>query len=430
MTQRFHSWHAMALLTLTVSAAAPAVPGGDNLPAATRVSESDWPTWRGARSDGSALDDRGVPVEWSESSGVAWQMPLPGRGHGSPIVVGDQVFVTTADHAAQQQAVHCFDRRSGQALWTTIVHRGGFAEKMNAKATLASSTPACDGERVYVNFLNAGAVFTTALSREGKQLWQTKISDYVIHQGYGSSPTLHGELVIVTADNKGGGAVAALRRGDGGVVWRHERPEKPNYASPIVIHAAGRDQLILTGCDLIQSYDPASGEKLWETEGATTECVTSTLTDGTVVFSSGGYPRNHIGAYRADGSGELAWEDTTRVYVPSMLLQNGLLFGVADAGIAFCRRSDTGDELWQGRLSGTFSSSPVLVGDRIYATSESGLTFVFRASADQFELLARNQLGNEVFATPAVSQGCLFQRIARISGGERQEYLVCIGEPH
>jgi len=393
------------------------------------LTEADWPNWRGPNHDGSTMTDDEVPLTWNQETGIAWQSPLPGRGHGSAIVVGDQVIITSADAETEQQAVHCIDRATGDSLWVSVVHRGGFAKKMNSKATLASSTPACDGERIYVNFLNDGAVYTTALDRQGDQLWQTKISDYVIHQGYGSSPFVHGDLVIVAADNKGGGAVTALSRKTGKQVWTHARPTKPNYASPIVLNADGKDQLILTGCDRVQSLDPVSGSKLWEIEGATTECVTSTVTDGRVVFSSGGYPRNHISAYLADGSGQLAWEDTTRVYVPSMLIRDGFLFGVADAGIAFCRSAATGEKRWEARVSGTFSSSPVLINDRIYVTSESGATYVFAADPEQYQLLAKNQLGDSVFASPAVSRGCIYQRVARDIDGQRQEFLVCIGRP-
>lgn len=416
----------LCVLSCSPAAEKPPVPAP---PARVELSEADWPEWRGSSGDGSAPEDGGVPLTWSDQSGVAWQAPLPGRGHGSPIVVGDQVIVTTADHSTEQQSVFSFHRLSGGQQWQSVIHEGGFATKMNSKATLASSTPACDGERIFVNFVNDGAVWTTALNLHGEQLWQTRISDYVIHQGYGSSPEIHQSLVIVAADNKGGGAVAALRRDDGTIAWRHERPDEPNYSSPVVVHADGQDQLILTGCDRVQSFNPLTGDELWQVAGATTECVTTTVTDGRHVFSSGGYPRNHIAAYRADGSGTVVWEDTTRVYVPSMLLRDGLLFGVTDAGVAFCRRSDDGEPLWRGRLSGTFSSSPVLVGDRIYATNEAGRTFVFRATDDAFEQLGSSQLGDEVFATPAVSRGCLFQRIARGAGADRKEFLVCIGQP-
>ena len=226
--------------------------------------DTDWPWWRGKHRDGIASPEQDPPTSWSESENVLWRTAVPGRGHGSPTVLGDQVFLATADHKRQVQLVLCFGRDSGKLRWESVVHRGGFANKStrkeNEKASLASSTLATDSERVFINFLNDNAVWTTALDLDGKVLWQQKISDYIVHQGYGSSPTVYGDLVIVSADNKGGGAVAGLDRNTGRIVWRRDRPEKPNYASPVILNAAGRDQLIFTGCDLVTSLDPLSGE--------------------------------------------------------------------------------------------------------------------------------------------------------------------------
>jgi outer membrane protein assembly factor BamB len=136
-----------------------------------------------------------------------------------------------------------------------------------------------------------------------------------------------------------------------------------------------------------------------------------------------------MSAVRADGSGKLAWENNVRVYVPSLLIQDGYLFGVTDAGVATCWLAATGEEQWKGRLGGTFSASPVLVGERIYATNEAGVTFVFKASREKFELLAENQLGNEVFATPVICGGKIYLRVAEREGDRRQELLYCIGSP-
>ena len=392
------------------------------------VQSGDWPWWRGPGRDGAAAADQEPPLSWSNQKNVIWTAAIAGRGHGSPTIVGEQVFLATCDHRQESQLVLCYDRQSGKKLWQTVVHQGGIAEKSNKKASQASSTVACDGERLFINFLNRDAVYTTALSRDGKQLWQTKISDYVVHQGYGSSPCLYGPLVIVSADNKGGGAIAALDRTTGKIAWRHDRPAKPNYASPIVLHVAGRDQLVFTGCDLIASYEPLTGKKLWETEGATTECVTSTVTCGELVFSSGGYPRNHVSAVRGDGSSDLVWENTTRVYVPSMLVRDGYLYAVADAGTAICWKCDTGEEMWKGRLGGTFSASPVLVGDKIYAVNEAGEAFIFKADPQSFELIAENKLPGEVMATPAICGGRIYLRIAEQINDQRQEFLYCLGE--
>ena len=389
---------------------------------------NDWPWWRGPQRNGIASADQSPPLNWSASRNIVWKSPVPGRGHGSATVVGDQVFLTAAEEEAEAQSILCFDRATGRQLWKAEVHRGGLSKKGNTKASQASTTVASDGERLFVNFLNSDAVYTTALDRGGHQLWQQKVSDYVVHQGYGSSPEIWGPLVIVSADNKGGGVIAGLNRESGEIVWRHARPATPNYASPVVLHAAGRDQLIFIGCDLVASHNPLNGEKLWEIAGATTECVTTSVTDGAIVLTSGGYPRNHVAAVRADGSGQVVWENDVRVYVPSLLLQDGILYAVTDDGVAMCWRAATGEELWKGRLGGTFSSSPVLVGTHIYATNEAGRTFIFKATPERFERVAENQLGDDVFATPAICGGRIYLRVAEREGERRQEYLYCIGE--
>ncbi len=389
---------------------------------------TDWPAWRGAKGDGISADTNMPPALWDETLNVTWKRPIPGKGHGSPIVVGQQLMVATADVDAQVQWLVALDRATGQELWKCAVHEGGLKVEGNKKASLASSTPYCDGERIYINFLNQGAAWTSAVSLDGKLIWQQKISDYTVHQGYGSSPRVYRELVIVSADNKGGGALVALNRKSGEMKWKIERPKLPNYASPVVVRADGKDQLIFTGCDLVTSIEPLTGKKLWEVAGATTECVTTSVTDGRRIFTSGGYPKNHVSAVRADGSGTVEWENNVRVYVPSMLLTKGHLYAVADAGIALCWNSETGEEMWKERLGGTFSGSPVMIGDRIYATNEEGTTFVFQVSPENFQLLGANTLGDESYSTPAIAGGSVFLRYASYDGDHRQEYLACVSE--
>ncbi len=412
-------------------AALPAATIATQLPAAERINiaATDWPWWRGPARNGIAPAQK-HPLEWSATKNVLWSHPVPGRGHGAAIVVGDRVFLATATEKEQVQGLLCLERNSGKQLWHTEIHHGRFTTTgMNRKATHASSTPACDGERVYINFLNNNAVHATALDLNGKQLWQSKIADYTLHQGFGSSPTVYGPLLLVTADNKGEGTgrVAGLDRETGKIVWSRKRPQAPNYTSPIVLPIGGKDRLLLTGTDLITSLDPLTGRENWEIKGATTECVTSTVTDGTHIFTSGGYPKNHVAAVKADGSG-VVWEKKDRVYVPSMLCRAGHLFAVLDEGVAVCWKCDTGAQQWKGRLGGTFTASPVMVGDRILATNEAGRTFVFKADPKEFELLAENRLGDEAFATPTVCGGRIYMRVAVREKGTRQEKLYCIGE--
>jgi outer membrane protein assembly factor BamB len=364
--------------------------------------ETDWPWWRGPDRDGIASSNQTPPLRWGESTNIVWRSPVPGRGHGSPTVYGEQIFLATADEEREVQSVLCYNRRSGEQLWKTDIHRGALdkEKEANKKASHASSSLACDGQRVFVNCISDGGAYTTALDLRGKLLWQTRISDYVIH----------------------------LDRVTGQVVWRVARPKAPNYPSPAILRAAGREQLFFSGCDLVSSFDPLTGEKLWEVPGATTECVTTTVTDGELVFTTGGYPKNHVSAVRADGSGEIVWEQGVRVYVPSMLVHEGYLYAVTDAGIATCWKSATGEVAWKERLSGTFYASPVLVGDRIFATNLQGKTFIFKATPDTFELVGENELGNEVFATPTFCDSRIYMRVASLDDGQRQETLYSIAE--
>lgn len=395
--------------------------------AAVAAAAADWPCWRGPNHNGVAATDQNPPLLFNKDHNVRWKTPIPGRGHGSPIVVGDRVFLATADEQQQVQSMLCLDRQTGRMNWKSDVHQGNFVKGGNAKSSQASSTPACDGDQVYITFANRDAITTTALkAAEGIVVWQAKITDYVMHQGYGASPIVYGSLVIVMADNKGGGVLAGLNRDTGEVVWKRDRPKLPNYPSPTILEIGGRDQLLMTGCDLVTSLDPRTGEKIWETAGSTTECVTSTVTDGRLIFTTGGYPKNHIAAVLADGSGKIEWEEKVRVYVPSLLVREGHLYFVTDAGVAMCRDCATGKEVWSQRLGGTFSASPVLVGENIYVTNQEGDAFVFRATPRGYEKVAQNKLGDEVYATPAICGGQIFARVAEHTGDVRQEVVYCL----
>ncbi|QDT30864.1 outer membrane protein assembly factor BamB family protein [Thalassoglobus polymorphus] len=389
---------------------------------------ADWPSWRGPNGDGHASPDQKAPVKWDEKTNIAWKKAIPGKGHGSPIVVGEHVYLATSVDEKETRSLLCLNRKTGEIEWETVVHQGHAVLPRNKKGTQASSTPACDGERLFINFLNDDAMYTSALSLEGEILWQRKISDYVVHQGFGSSPVIHEQLVIVVADNKSGGAIAGLNRETGEVVWKRDRPETPNYPSPVIMETSGKVQLIMIGCDLVTSLDPLTGKENWEIEGATTECVTSTVTNGDLIYTTGGYPKNHVAAVRTDGSGKTEWENGVRVYVPSLLIKDGYLYGVTDAGVAMCWNAATGKEVWKGRLGGTFSSSPVLVGNLIYVSNEASESFIFEASPDEFTLVSKNNLENVCFSTPAICGGQIFIRVAQQTGEARQEYVYCIAE--
>ncbi|MAT15673.1 MAG: serine/threonine protein kinase [Planctomyces sp.] len=423
-------WLSFFVTTLFLAVSATVQAANPN--AGLNLQPTDWPWWRGQQWDGIAPGNQHPPLTWSAEENVVWKAEIPGRGHGSATVVGDFVYLASADEVDELQYVLCYDRTTGKELWRTEVHKGGFTasgdRQGNQKSTKASSTVACDGERLFITMFNSDAVWLTSLSLKGEILWQKKVSDYIVHQGYGASPTIYGPLVIAVADNKGGGAVVGFDRKTGDRVWEHPRPQTANYPSPIIVNVNNQDQLVFIGCNLIESLDPLTGKVNWTMEGSTTECVTSTVTNGEYVLSTGGYPDQHTTVVKADGSGEVVWTNKTKSYVPSLLLKDNYLYAVTDGGIAICYDFRTGDVEWRGRLSGDFTSSPVLVDDLIFATNESGETFIFRANPKKFEKVGENKLGDECFATPVITGDQIFTRVAFRSDEGRQEYLYCLGK--
>lgn len=394
---------------------------------ATPCSAADWPAWRGPTMDGHAASGQKPPLKWSETDGVLWKTPVRGRGHGSPTVVGGHVYLATADVETEEQLVLCHDRATGKKLWETVVHRENLNTKGHRISSQASSDVVSDGERLYVNFLNHGAIYTTALDAGGKQLWQRRVCDFQVHQGFGSSPVIYQSIVLVSADHRGGGRLTGLNKLTGEIVWQQDRPPVANYASPAVVHAAGKTQAVLAGCNKVESFDPLTGKRLWSIDGSTEETVLTAVTDGSRVFVGGGYPKNHTMAVEADGSGKIAWENTTRAYVPSMLIKNGHLYAVLDTGRAVCWKAATGEERWSEKVDREFYGSPVMVDSRIYVTSKAGVTSVFEATPEKFTLLAQNTLGDESFSTPAICDNRIYIRSAK-TGTTRQEYLWCVGD--
>jgi hypothetical protein len=383
----------------------------------------DWPWWRGPARDGKALG-AAPPVSWARDERVRWQMPIAGRGHSSPCVWEDRIFLTTAKPETEEQILVCFSRDGENLLWVRILHSGGFPA-MHRKNSHASASPACDGERVFSAFVNHDGLHVSATDLEGDLLWQTSAGPFVSQHGFGASPVVWGSLVIVNGDSDGVGYVAALHRATGKVVWRTPRSGTPSYATPIAGVVAGKPQLLLHGGNEVWSYDPETGAPIWHARGPS-EVTAGTMAFGEdLVYASGGYPEKEILCIRADGSGDvtdsrIVWRATRGVaYVPSPLLHTGRLFVVDDGGVVTCFAAATGEVIWRERLRGSFSASPTVAGENIYAVNEDGTTFVFKA-ADRFELLAENELGAGGFASPVICGGRIYLRSS--------DTLYCIGE--
>lgn len=399
------------------------------VPAASiSVTENDWPWWRGVNRNNTATCTA-APVEWSESKNVVWKTAIEGRGHSTPTVVGEHIFLTTADESAQKQFVVCFNRTTGRHLWQTEIHSGNLPGRgsMHPKSTHANCTVACDGQSLFVAFLNGENVTATSLTLDGKIRWQTDLGFFVAKFGYAPSPGLLDSFAIFAADNRGGGFITAVHRDTGKIVWKKARNNVDSYSSAVVAEIDGANQLLISGDNRVAAYDPLTGSELWSCSGTAEATCGTPVWYENLVFASGGYPeRETIGIDARTGS--RVWDDSVKCYEQSMLIAGDHLYGVTDDGIAICWEARTGNRKWRQRLSGPISASPVLVGSRIYATNEAGTTWVFEADPSGYKQIAKNQLGNEAFASLAVCGEKIFARVASGSGADRQEYLYCIAD--
>ncbi|MEZ6151390.1 MAG: PQQ-binding-like beta-propeller repeat protein [Pirellulaceae bacterium] len=405
--------------------------GEPELQVSAKLTSTDWPWWRGPTRDGQA-GPTPLPTEFSDSQNVQWKSPVPGRGHSSPVVVGGQVYLTTADERSMVHSVVAFELNGGQQLWQQAVSQGGFPEKNHPKNTEASSTLAGDGERLYATFFHHQKIELVALDLAGQELWRVAAGPFnpkMFEYGYAPSPLLYGPNVIVVAEYDGQSFMAAYDRLTGDEQWRTPRPRSISFSSPVVAHVAGRDQLFLSGQDKLCSYDPSNGQLLWEAAGTTLATCGTAIWDDQAVYASGGFPKAETLGVRADGSKQVLWRNNQQCYEQSMILVDGCVYAFNDRGILYCWRASDGQQMWRERLEGPVSASPIYAGGHLYWANETGTVYVIKPSAEKMQLVATNRLGSEAFASPAVSGRRLLLRVASGKGEQRQEILYCIASP-
>lgn len=392
--------------------------------------KTDWPWWRGPHRNGIG-DDQPVPTKLSDTESVRWKAPVPGRGHSSPTVVGNQVFLTTADEGLKIHTVLSFDRTSGKQLWQTEVNRGGFPAKNHSKNTEASPTIASDGDRIFATFYNHDSVQVVALDFKGKVQWKQTAGAFrpkSYQYGYAPSPLIYHKSVIISAEYDGESFLTGLDRVKGTRVWKVSRPHMISFSSPVVASIANKDQLLLSGAERVAAYNPANGTDLWSAPGTTHATCGTVVWDDGIVFASGGYPKSETVAVRGDGSGKVLWRNNQKCYEQSMLAYQGHLYALTDNGILFCWRGIDGKEMWKQRLTGPVSASPVLAGGHIYQANELGTLYVYRPDPQKFDLVAENKIGDDSFPSPAICGGQIFLRVGDRGGNQRQEYLYCFAK--
>lgn len=393
--------------------------------AALLLPAENWPGFRGPTRQGISAET-GLPTRWSATENVAWKTPIPGLGYSSPIVWGDRVFVTTATEEGVSCRLLSLDRRSGRILWDREVLRQQTKRKQ-ARNSYATPTPVTDGELVYTVFSGGIAALDF---HSGERRWLNNEVDHFSEHGLGASPVLHEDLLIMTYDGSSPGdnpkvgwkipwdqaVILALDKRTGQTRWRGKRGlSRIAHVTPNVLPGASPPQLVSAAGDVIQGFDVRTGERLWSVYAQGEGVVPSVVVGDGLVYSASGFESSTIRAVKPDGRGDVtrthvAWEQTKGVpRIPSFLYRKPYLFTITEAGIAMCLRAETGEIVWQQRVGGEHSASPVWSDGLIYFLSDQGETTIIRA-APEYEEVARNSIGEPCQASIAISQGNLFLR--------------------
>jgi outer membrane protein assembly factor BamB len=422
----------LAVLASLCLLSAPLLPGADD----------DWPRWRGPLDDGMARGD--APLEWGPSKNIAWQAAIPGRGHSSPVIWGDRIFLTTAVPVGEEPAaaapapqqgrmpggsgplrehkflVLCLDRKTGKTLWervavTATPHEGYHGQY----GSFASNSPVTDGKRLYAFFGSRGLY---CYDLDGKLLWSREFPPMSMRMAFGEgTPTvLDGDTLYLKFDHQKGSYMVALDKLTGKERWRVDRDEDSSWSPPLVLTHEGRKQVVVSATRRTRAYEPETGKVIWECGGLGANAIPAPVTAKGVVYVMSGYRDPNLLAIRLGRQGDLTssdavlWTNTRgNSYTPSPVLHDDKLYFVSDNGTISCLNAQTGQPYYaQQRLPKPCSikASPVGINGKLYISTEEGDVFVIRMG-EKYEALATNSLPNQMFiATPAVAGGSLYLR--------------------
>jgi outer membrane protein assembly factor BamB len=381
----------------------------------------NWPGFRGPTRQGVSAE-KNLPLEWGPDHNVAWKTAIPGNGWSSPIIWQDRIFVTTATNEGRSCHVLSLDAKTGKILWDKHVFDQETRQKREQNS-YASPTPITDGERVFAVF---GTGSMVALGFDGNVLWENHDFDFFSEHGLGASPVLYKDTVIMTFDPSSrtgreekigwkvpwdGAAIWALDKKTGKRVWEGKRhASRLAHVTPNFMEVNGKMQLISGAGDVVQGFNPDTGERLWSVYSQGEGVVPSIVIGGGLAYSISGFEATTIRAVAPGG--KIVWEQTRSAsHIPSMIYHDGLLYNMHEGGVATCMDAKTGDVLWQERVGGSHWASPVLADGRIYFLSEEGETVVIEPG-HKYKEVARNNLNQHSQASIAVSGGRLYIRTA------------------
>ena len=380
----------------------------------TGESAQYWPRWRGPSGQG-IVTSSNYPDRWNATENVLWRTGLSGRGNSSPIVWGDYIILTTGRDAGRQLFVQAYRRSNGTLRWETEVAPGR-PERVHSKNGPASATPTTDGKQIFASLGGRGIV---SLDFDGNILWHSEVGSINNYHGPAGSPLLYEDLLIIYQDQRGGGFVAAYDTATGNQVWRTARNASVGWGSPIAIRVGDHDELIVSSQNTVNAYNPKTGDELWHCGGNLFEVIPTPVVEAGLIFCASGRAGPTL-AIRPGGQGDItdthiAWS-TSRgsPFIPSPVAYDGYLYTVNDmSSIITCFDAATGTVMWQQRLGRAIregiSASPVVVDNKVFVTSDEGVTFVLK-TGPEFELLHTNDIGAQTLASPALVDGIWYIR--------------------
>lgn len=381
----------------------------------------NWPNFHGPTND-SHSDSTGLPLTWSETENVVWKTPIHDSGWSTPVVWGNQVWLTTATDDGKKSYVLCLDRKDGKVLRDMLLFENPNPEDIRKFNSYASPTPVIEEGRIYVHF---GTYGTACLdTRTGEPIWTRRDLPCLHWRGPGSSPFLYENLLILTFDGHDQQYVVALDKRTGDTVWKKIREVdygtddgdiKKAYTTPIVIQVNGRPQLISPTSKAALAMDPRTGNEIWRIRYEGFSTAARPLYGDGLLFINSGFPKGAMFAVRPDGKGDvtdthIVWKELKSMpSKPSSLLIGELLFSVDDTGVASCLEAKTGKNVWSQRVGGAYTASPVYVDGRLYLFDHAGKTTVI-APEPAYRVLATNELERGFRASPAIAGKAFFLR--------------------
>jgi len=409
--------------------------------------QANWPQFHGPSAG--VTEDGTLPLKWSSTENVAWTVDIPGKGWSSPIVWGDRIFVTSAIGGSQAELpkkglyfggnrdkpsdkthfwmVYCIDFNTGRILWEKLAHQAVPKHSLHIKNTYASETPVTDGERVYAYFGNVGLF---CYDMDGNELWSKDFGSFKTRYNWGTaaSPVLYKDWLFIVNDNDEQSFAVALGKKTGTQMWRVDRDEKSNWATPYIWETEKRTELVTCGTGKVRSYD-LNGELLWELGGMSNIVIPTPFAKRGLLYITSGYvgdKKRPLFAIRPGAHGDISLkEDRTSnefiawshkqggPYNPTPIVYGDYLYVLYDRGMLSCYDAETGREIYTQRQidpqARAYTSSPLANHGRMFCLSENGDTFVVQAGP-QFKLLSKNGLGEMCMATPAAHRGSLIIR--------------------